>query len=477
MNKPIVDSLRRRFETAKILILGFGREGKSTYQLLNQVFEGQKEIVLMDQDRAAMTDYLKKTTDQATNKQAIIRDWDLSKLNQYDYIFKTPGLPGYQLAEVRRSKIYSQTQLFLEYCGKNCIGVTGTKGKSTTASLIAYLFTRFGLAVELVGNIGRPALEVLLTHQPDRYYVYEMSSFQTEFLQTAPWIGIVLNLYQEHLNNYLDYAAYQASKIQLFRGRAEYTRHMIYGCDNPVLMERIKELKSELGGNYNSFGQAANNDLNETGFYLQAGQVVEFDGTQYQKWINKDFERQLLGEHNLINLLAALVCVRIAGQRGIIDVSGDRILSAIEYSTGFKGLPHRLEEVGSYRQIRYYNDSISTIPEATTQAITAIGKVNSLIIGGFDRGIDYTEFAQYLEKAKLDQIICLPETGHKICDLAGKPSNWYKVDSMAEAVELSYQLTKAGGVCLLSPAASSYNQYRNFEERGEDYIKWIKDLA
>jgi len=468
----IKDSLIERYTGKSILILGFGREGMSTYHLFKQL-KCDIKLYIMDQNDKAVYDYLENQLDVTT--RVIPTEDYLKGIDGFDIIFKTPGLPGYLLKHLSVTKITSQSELFMEYLGKRCIGITGTKGKSTTSSVIAYILEQGGLKTKLVGNIGYPALESLLDDDGEIIYVYEMSSFQTEFLQVGPTIGVILNLFEEHLNNYEGYEAYQQSKLQLFKAKVDKPKDqlLIYGCDNHVLLNKIKELREiHNNRNYKSIGHFHKNRLADSGYFIENETIIYINENNKKEIIaNTDFSRKILGEHNLLNSLVAFIVVDKFNDEGLLNMSREEVVRLLG---DFKGLPHRLEDVGINGGIHFYNDSISTIPEATIKAIEAIENLGSLIIGGFDRKINYQPLASYLDQLEDVVIICLPITGHKVKHLMKKKSNVYIVKDMVEAILTAYKYTEKGKGCLLSPAASSYNQYKNFEERGDHFVECIR---
>ena len=179
---------------------------------------------------------------------------------------------------------------------------------------------------------------------------------------------------------------------------------------------------------------------------------------------NVNDERNLIGRHNLYNIMAVLVVVQILGLNNKI---------ASKSINEFTPLEHRLEPVGTYEGVTYYNDSIATIPEATINAIESLGIVNTLIFGGMDRGIHYENFIEYLKNSNVENLICMPETGYKIGNEI-KNKNVYKAENLTDAVNIAKQVTKKGMICLMSPAAASYNQFKNFEEKGTRYKELVQ---
>lgn len=474
--------MRVDYQGKNILILGFGREGRTSYHFLRRLLPEQK-LTIMDEHAINLMD---SELAGDNNLQFLTGENYLKGLDAFDLIFKTPGLPGFRLAGVPAEKITSQTNEFVRQVGSRVIGITGTKGKSTTSTLVYECLRSFGEDVLLVGNIGKPALELLLEDVENRWYVYEMSSHQTEFLQFTARIGVVLNLFEEHLDNYTGYEAYKEAKLKIGKAMFELAdveckqatggehseradesqanRHLfIYGCDNA-------ELKSYAGRWQNCHSMATgywqNRDGAE-GVFLRDGQIVlckRKGGEETVKTLGtSQFPRNLLGEHNLVNALVTFLVTE-----ELFGLNEDRIAHIYEVISKFKGLEHRLEYVGVHHGIHFYNDSISTIPAAAMQAIAAIPNLQTLIIGGFDRGIYYQDFIQELNIHPELHIICLPNTGHKLFDGLNH-SVKYKVENIEQAVQTAYQITDKGKSCVLSPAAASYTFYKNFEERGKDF--------
>lgn len=473
----IIKQIEKRYLNKSILILGFGKEGKSTYHLFKQL-NVPIQLFIMDQNSDEVDDYLIKEVDEIT--RVISKDAYLQGLDNFDFIFKTPGLPGYLLEAVSMDKITSQSELFMEILGDRCIGITGTKGKSTTSSIIWHVFNGLGVDIRLVGNIGRPALESLLDDDGKRIYVYEMSSFQTEFLKIGPRFRVILNLFQEHLNNYKGYDEYQNSKLQLFKAEVLQEEPVfIYGCDNHQLIKKIKDIRTlKSKGRYFTFGHYLANSLNDNGCFIEENQIVYKCENDKYVVTSTDFSRELLGEHNLLNALVTYIIVdKFMSNQGKYHPN-ELFEKVTQLLSGFKGLPHRLQFVGEFKKVNFYNDSIATIPEAAIKGIESIEHLSTLIVGGYDRGIDYDEFCQRLYDEQDLMLICLPTTGHKIATKLLKmgidTQRVFVVDTMEEAVEAAFQVTPKFKSCLLSPAASSYNQYKNFEERGNHYMELIK---
>ncbi len=397
----------------------------------------------------------------------------LSSIQQYDIIVKSAGISIHSLHQkgvlTKKQKIITHTSLFFDHCQGTIIGVTGTKGKSTTASLIYAILKETIQDVHLIGNIGVPALDALHHDSKQTIYIYELSSYQLETLQRSPHIAVFLNIMEEHLDYHGSFDAYLLAKLNITKYQQEQD-YFIYNKDYPILQKLVTSV---------SLPQKIPFSITQSldwGYFLEANTLIErlSENTQFPI-IQKD-DIPLIGQFNLYNILAAIAVARI------YNVPAESIQQAI---STFTPLEHRLEYIGTYRGIRFYNDSISTVPQCTIQAMEALGKeVKTLIIGGHDRGIDYSELAHFLCKQSLQYLILFPETGQTVWRLmkSQKPEivNTIKImetQDMEKAVQFAFQHTGAREICLLSPAASSYGLFRDFQERGNRFKQLVRELG
>ena len=426
MYNEMINNLKNK----SICILGFGKEGKSTYNYLTK--HGITNIKVHD-----------KVTQEV---DGVYGDNYLNDLDKYDIIIKSPGvvLKDIDITNIK-DKLSSQLELLLEYSKCNIIGITGSKGKSTTTSLIYEMIKANGLDTYLLGNIGNPIFDYLDDFKEDSYLVIEMAALQLEYVKHSPHIGVITNLYEEHLDFFGTLDKYYQAKLNMFKYQTE-SDYGVY-TDNTELVKEV---------NKNSF----KSNLSEVSLNNIIDDYITIDDDQIYNINNR---RTLIGKHNLLNIICALKVASILK----LDMG-----NCIEAITNFKTLPHRMERVGTYDGITYYDDAIATIPEATIDCIDALKNVDTLITGGKDRGIDYQILIDYLNNSNVSNVICLPETGYKIADSINK--NVYKIEELDEAVELAKKITKKGYICLLSPSASSYNKFKNFEEKGNYFQKYVK---
>lgn len=440
MQNEIINKLRNY---SNIAILGFGKEGMSTYNFIRRYDESIK-LTIVDGKEIDVSNL------SASYKKYNGVDTDLE---EFDLIIKSPGIPIIGFRKEIVSKMYSQMELLLEFYRKNVIGVTGTKGKSTTVSLLYNVFKDQTDKVCLVGNIGVPVLDKIEEFN-DSIIIAEMSSHQLETVDFSPHIGVILNLYSDHLDHAGTVENYHNSKMNIVRYQ-DNDDYAIYDADNYYLSKQ-------------DFSKIKSNKLtvstNKGTIYLDDDKIYLND----QFLLNKnDIKTNLIGEHNLKNIMFVI----LISQLYKLDLN--KVLESIKK---FKPLSHRMEYVGKYNDINFYDDAIATIPDATINAVKALKNVDTLIFGGMDRHIDYNPLIEYLNTGVVRNLICMPTTGYMVADkLTNKDINIYKIESLEEAVKLAKEVTEKEKICLMSPAAASYEYYKNFEEKGNAYQEFVKE--
>ena len=355
----------------------------------------------------------------------------------YDLILKSPGIvmPDHLSA----LHVSSQTQLFLKHFAPMTIGVTGTKGKSTTASLIAVALSE-QRHVHLVGNIGIPCFDAVLDIKPDDLIVFEISCHQLQYTTYSPHIAVFLNLFEEHLDHYGSFEAYGNAKDQIF----------LHQKKNDVLIIH-KDLQDRAPA-------SADMILIRKDVYAEQ-KTLHIPGRTLQ--VDKC---ALVGSHNYDNLAVAYY---IASTLYHIDDA-----AFLDACADFRPLAHRLEDLGEFHDIRFVDDSISTIGQSCISALQALPETDTVLIGGMDRGIEYNELEEYLYGRNDLHIIFMYDSGHRIYDemqKKGMLQQAYLCNDLLEAVELAKKITAKHRTVLLSPAASSYDHFKNFEERGDRF--------
>ncbi len=462
--------MKNLIKNKKVLLLGFGREGQSTYQIIRKYLP-EKLLTIADKDdslkerllsRSGLMQFRNEDFLDTSNK-FILGSHYLDNLNEFDLIIKSPGISLKNIKyKIPFKKITSQTDIFLSLFSKQIIGVTGTKGKSTTSSLIYHIIHSFTDNVVLVGNIGIPPFEVISKLNKNTIIVFELSAHQLEYISTAPHISILLNIYQEHLDYYKSFNDYKSAKFNVYRFQNK-TDYLIYNADDVIINNFIKNSNLDRKYFQYSFKKKV-----EQGCYIKNNTIKFCEKDNETNIYNLDTKRALKGEFNLLNIMASINACKI------LKIPDNYIVKGI---STFKSLEHRLEYVGKFHNIHFYNDSIATIPESSMQAVKTLKNVDTLILGGYDRGIDYTDFIKFLNKSKISNIIFIGKAGIRIYNeiqvLGVKNKKYFTANNFEEVVEIAINNTKPEFICLLSPAAASYGMFKNFEERGDVYKKIV----
>ena len=447
----MVNNILEELNGKNIAILGFGMEGKSTYNFIRRY--SNMNLTIVDKvNILENNEYLKNDN----NVSIIWGDNYLDNLDKYDLVIKSPGVITKDI-DVSNIHFTSQLELLLKYNSKNVIGITATKGKSTTCALTYEVIKSCGKDVLLLGNIGNAIFDEIENIKEDTICVVEMAALQLEFVEHSPHIAAIINLYEDHLDHAGTIEHYHQDKLNIFKYQSS--------SDYTIYCKDIEPLNSYINDSYKGikYGINFNSDNTINTASIINNNVVLNNEVLY----NTQDNRLLLGNHNLRNIMVVLTIAKI------LNLDMDTTVKTIN---SFKGLEHRLEYVGKYNDIIYYNDSIATIPDATINAIESLKNVDTLIFGGMDRGISYDEFINYLNTGKVRNLICMPTTGYKIGDrITNTNVNVYKIEMLKDAVKLAKEITMKGKICLLSPASSSYEYFKNFKEKGNAYKEAIKN--
>jgi UDP-N-acetylmuramoylalanine--D-glutamate ligase len=366
-----------------------------------------------------------------------------------EVVVRSPGVSRYRddVAAVRDAGVALTTATnlwFAEHGDEPIVGVTGTKGKSTTASLVHRLALAAGVRAELAGNIGRPLLDLLQPEQAPELWVVELSSYQTADLERSPRVAVVVNLHREHLDWHGSDDAYFADKLNLLAHGPRV--EVLNGRD-----ARLLALAPDGGARRVLFGV-------DGGYDVRDGAVVR-DGER----IVDMAETALLGEHNALNVAAALAAVRAA------DALPADPQAAV---AGFEPLAHRLQTVARDGGVAFVDDSISTTPESAVAALRALGgEPLVLLVGGQDRGQDFAPLAEAVAAhGQVRAVVGLPDNGQRALDAiaarCGIEVPTRAAADLDEAVALAREIVGDGGTVLLSPAAPSYGRFTDFTQRG-----------
>lgn len=426
---------RREFADKKILIWGYGREGKSSCALIHACCP---EMVIDVTDGAWKSDEDCRHIDRRIR----CRKESDTDFFSYDLILKSPGIVIPE--KLSALQVSSQTQLFLKHFAAQTVGVTGTKGKSTTASLIAAALSEVR-NVHLVGNIGIPCFDAALHIAPDDLAVFEISCHQLQYTAYSPHIAVYLNLFEEHLDHYGSFEAYGNAKDQIFLHQRQ---------DDVLIIH--SDLKDRVPASMHPI--LIRKDVYAEGHVLHIpDRALQVDSCA------------LIGSHNYDNLAVAYYIAS-----ALYHVDDESFLAACAH---FKPLAHRLEDLGEYHDIRFVDDSISTIGQSCISALKALPDTETVLIGGMDRGIEYNELEEYLSSRSDLQVIFMYASGHRIhAEMLqkGMSVHAYLCENLEEAAALAKKITAKHRTVLLSPAASSYDHFRNFEERGDWFHRYAE---
>lgn len=446
------DRIFEYLKDKKILLLGFGREGKSTYHFIR---ECNPELKLCIADIQEIED--KDIVDDSNVILYCGKDY-LDACYDYDMIIKGPGvIIKDSLEEKVKEKITCQTDLFLKFCIGKTIGITGTKGKSTTSSLLYHILKNLNQKVVLMGNIGIPCFDILDEIDSDTICVLELGCHQLEYMKNSPHIATILNIYEEHLDHYLSMQNYVDTKknIYWYQNSSDYVL-----LSDSFYLKDFSMITSQL---------LLAGDRDDNCFFLTDESLnIKFDDSLTKIPVTS-IETTLKGKHNLYNILICLTIIKILG----LDVN-----QAVMEISSFHGLPHRMEYIGTFDDILFYDDSIATSIPSVVFAVESLEKVDTIIIGGMDRGLDYHPLVDFLDSSTVENIILLPATNQRIHQLFLEKKSLkgvYVVSSMEEAIKISKEKTRKNKICLLSPAAASYGFYKNFEERGKHFQQLVQN--
>lgn len=448
----MIEKIEPWIKGKRVLLLGFGREGQSTYHVLRQVGTYDK-LDIADQLSPACE------PDQGV---VWITGPDYQKcLDNYDVVFKSPGIVLEKPAEEYRCRIISQTEVFFHCFRDQIIGITGTKGKSTITSLLYHVLKSAGKDTMILGNIGIPALDHMEEVKPDTAIVFELSCHQLEYMTVSPHIAILINIHEEHLDHYGTMEKYVEAKHRIFKNQ---NQEDILIC-NVQCLPGQGECPSRLIAAGAGAG-AVEAELNVS--QDEDGSRVHFNGRNYLIPVD---EIKLLGKHNYFDIgLAYAVC-------SILGMEDSKFTQGLKT---YEPLPHRLQYLGEKEGVKYYDDSISTICDTTIQALETLTDADTVLIGGMDRGIDYQELIEYLSGSPVPHIILMEATGKRIYQEIYKYYPGFRerprlilAEHLEDAVKRARQITRPGRSCVLSPAAASYGIFKNFEERGAAFANMV----
>lgn len=429
----------------KIAIAGYGLEGETNYAYW--ATQGGHDITIVDEKQ-------QPDREIPTGLSTILGPDAFSKLQGFDLVVRTAGLAPTRI--VTDGKIWSATNEFFEKSPVPIIGVTGTKGKGTTASLIASIFEASGRKAWLVGNIGTSALDALEYIGSEDIVVFELSSFQLWDLERSPHTAVVLLIEPDHLNVHKDMQEYVHAKGEI-RAHQKEGDMCFYHPTNKYSRE-IADRSSQ--GTTMRYG------------IPDDGAVYARDGEFWQKSevICPTNILKLIGDHNIDNACAAISVARAYGLS--IDAIEDGLAS-------FSGLPHRLKFVREVEGVRYYDDSIATTPSSAVAALRSFDQSKVIILGGSAKGSDFSVLAREMVQHQVYAVLIGDEAPTIAAALNAENFSAYEIienATMPAVVARAHTIAKAGSVVLLSPSSASFGLFKDYADRGDQFIAAVNSL-
>ena len=444
----------KKIDDKKLVILGLGVEGQSVLRFMRGI-DREKKITIADSRKLSEFDSkTQRLLKKDKNFKLCFGKKYLDCLKNAEIIVKSPGISIQNTKEIQQAQkngavVTSAVNLFLEQARGPVIGITGTKGKSTTSSLIYKILKTAGKKVYFGGNIGKPILDLLKYDSKNTYFIVELSSYQLENISKKPEIVLITSFFKDHLDYHGGVEKYFQAKMNIIGSKNK----VIYNANFKVISDFLNQSNNKNIYSYN-------NDKNyiKNGFiFVKNAKILPVSSIK------------IPGQHNQENVLAACVVTKD------LKINSKTIERAVK---GFKSLEHRMQKLGKFKNIVFYNDSASVTPESTIEAIKALKNINTIILGGLDRGYDFKRLAQVILESKIKNVALFPNSDkalwsslEKVCAKNKKYSlpKKKKFSNMKDCVKWCFEITEPGSICLLSPASPSYLSFKNFKDRGEQY--------
>ena len=444
-----------------VIVAGAGKSGIAASGLL---LRNGAVVTLYDGNEALEREDILKNFTDGGNITVALGELTDELLEKADLFVISPGIsleaPFVEKVKEKGIPIWGEIELAYYFCKGKIAAITGTNGKTTTTTLVGEIFKTYTENSLVVGNIGLPFTRFADSTTDETFIAAEISSFQLETIhEFRPHVSAILNLTPDHLNRHHTFENYIDAKFNIGLNQTDED-YMVLNMDDPEIMKRVDKVKTNICY-FTHKGEP------ETGAFVRDGKIyVRKDGME--QYILDVDRIKILGEHNLENVLAA-VCVSY-----FMDVPADVIRDAV-YS--FTGVEHRIEFVREVRDVRYYNDSKGTNPDAAIKAIKAMKSTTLLIGGGYDKQSDYDEWVECFP-GKVRYLVLIGETAEKImkCCKAHGFNDFVKADSLEEAVRFCYSHARPGDNVLLSPACASWDMFKSYEERGNLFKLYVDGL-
>jgi len=448
----------------KVAVIGLG---VSNLPLLDYLYEKKAKVTVFDQ--RTIDEIPKETMDKITGYsfEFSLGQYYLEKLKGFELIFRSPSclptVPELVEAEKNGAIVTTEVELVLKMTPSKVIGITGSDGKTTTTTLIYNILTHAGYTCFLGGNIGLPLFTKIEDMKPEDIVVLELSSFQLMGMEVSPDISVITNITPNHLNIHKDYEEYIDAKKNIFK----YQNNegiLVINYDNEITTKFNKEAK----GNVIYFSGKTKLD---DGFIVD-GNIIKESVAGIRKHILNVNDIQLRGAHNYEN-----ICTALAATKTLVD--SDVAYEAIK---DFQGVEHRLELIREIDGVKWYNDSVSSSPTRTIAGLNSYQEEIVLIAGGYDKNLDYTPIAKPIVE-KVKTLILLGQTSGKIYEAVkkelekqNKNLNIYMCDSLEDTVNKAKKYAKRGQIVLFSPASASFDMFKNYADRGEQFKNLVNNL-
>jgi UDP-N-acetylmuramoylalanine--D-glutamate ligase len=452
----------------RVLILGAARQGTALARYLVQ--KGAVVTLNDIQSREKLLPAIQSLPGSEVNW--VLGEHPLTLLDETDLVCISGGVPlslPIVIEAIRRGiRVTNDSQIFMQAVKAPVVGITGSAGKTTTTSLIGRIAAadlKTPRTPWVGGNIGNPLIEFADDIKPEDLVILELSSFQLELMTTSPQVAVVLNITPNHLDRHASMEEYIQAKsnILAFQQSQDIA---ILNHEDP----QSWQLRSMVRGSLVAFGiHEINADLPQV--FLRNG-VVTYRASGTESNLLLQTAIQLRGEHNLTNVLAA--CAIAA----VLKINSFSISSAV---SAFHGVKHRFEVVREFQGVTWINDSIATAPERTLAALRSISEPVVLLLGGRDKNLPWDELAKTIHQ-RVDHVVIFGEAGTKIIGALGETrpgsrlASISRFSTMNEALEKASEVARPGDVVLLSPGCTSYDAFKDFEERGNAYIEWVNRL-
>lgn len=440
----------------KILVVGLARTGVAVARFLAE--RGAEVTVTDMKEHDELAPWMEKLEGLPINYQ--LGGHDKHTFLMADLIVVSPGVPmdikPLLLARAQKRRVISEIELAAAFITAPIVAITGTNGKTTTTTLIGEIFRACGFAAFVGGNIGNPLIELVTSGETVERVVVELSSFQLEGIERfRPRVAVLLNITEDHLDRYATFQEYIDAKVRIFENQTAED-FAVLNMDDPLVASYAGKLRARI------VPMSRQRELDQ-GIFCRDGDITfRWEGRE-ERFPTAGYHLQ--GVHNTENIMAALAAALLTGCTAA--ASQDAV-------TAFRGLPHRMELVRTVNGIPWYEDSKATNVGSVEKALASFDNI-TLIAGGKDKGGSYAPLAE-LVRARVRHMVLIGEAKERIARELGGLTDTRLAGSLEEAVQLAHELTGAGGVVLFSPACSSFDMFRDYEERAERYKALVRSL-